>query len=93
MDTPLTKTTTDVKTVLKDASVTEAINSLDRKGFGRLPVVDKDGKLVGIVTTGTIIKALLHEMDVSFPKEGSRKKIQTYRASHISRIKAPTTPA
>lgn len=83
MDTPVAENmTTDVKTVLKDASVTEAINSLDRKGFGRLPVVDRDGKLVGIVTTGTIIKALLHEMDVSFQKKEA-EKIHTYRASHI----------
>lgn len=83
MNTPVTENmTTDVKTVLKDASVTEAINSLDRKGYGRLPVVDRDGKLVGIVTTGTIIKALLHEMDVSFQKKEA-EKIHTYRASHI----------
>jgi CBS domain-containing protein/anti-sigma regulatory factor (Ser/Thr protein kinase) len=83
MNSPVTENmTADVKTVLKDASVTEAINSLDRKGFGRLPVVDREGKLVGIVTTGTIIKALLHEMDVSFQKKEA-EKIHTYRASHI----------
>lgn len=74
--------TKEVKTVLKDAPVTEAIQNLGRQGFGRLPVVDRDGKLVGIVTTGTIIKALLHEMDVSFQKKEA-EKIQTYRASHI----------
>jgi CBS domain-containing protein/anti-sigma regulatory factor (Ser/Thr protein kinase) len=83
MDTPVTDNMTkEVKTVLKDASVTEAIHNLDRQGFGRLPVVDRDGKLVGIVTTGTIMKALLHEMDVSFQRKEA-EKIQTYRASHI----------
>ncbi len=83
MDTLVTDNMTkEVKTVLKDASVTEAIHNLDRQGFGRLPVVDRDGKLVGIVTTGTIMKALLHEMDVSFQRKEA-EKLQTYRASHI----------
>ncbi|MBI5249176.1 MAG: CBS domain-containing protein [Desulfomonile tiedjei] len=83
MDTPVVDNMTkEVKTVLKDASVTEAIHNLGRQGFGRLPVVDRDGKLVGIVTTGTVIRALLHEMDVSFQRKEA-EKIQTYRASHI----------
>ncbi len=74
--------TREVKTVSKDASVTEAVNNLGREGFARLPVVDGDGKLVGIVTTGTMVRALLHEMDVSFQKKEA-EKLQTYRASHI----------
>ncbi len=83
MDTPVTDNMTrEVKTVLKDASVTEAINNLGQQGFGRLPVVDGDGKLVGIVTTGTVVEALLREMDVSFQKKEA-EKLQTYRASHI----------
>lgn len=47
-----------------------------------MPVVDRDGKLVGILTNGTLIRALLREMDVSFQKKET-EKIQTYRASHI----------
>jgi CBS domain-containing protein/anti-sigma regulatory factor (Ser/Thr protein kinase) len=74
--------TCKVKTVSKDAAVTEAINSMGRQGHARLPVVDQEGKLAGIVTTGTIIRALLHEMDISFQKKEA-EKLQTYRASHI----------
>jgi CBS domain-containing protein/anti-sigma regulatory factor (Ser/Thr protein kinase) len=74
--------TREVKTVSKDASLTEALKNLGRQGFGRLPVVDGDGKLVGIVTTGTVVRALLREMDVSFQKKEA-EKLQTYRASHI----------
>ncbi|MBM3298987.1 MAG: CBS domain-containing protein, partial [Deltaproteobacteria bacterium] len=74
--------TTDVKTVLKDASVIEAVSHLDRGGFGRLPVVDHQGKLVGIVTTGTMIRALLKEMDISFQKKEA-ERLQSYRARHI----------
>jgi CBS domain-containing protein/anti-sigma regulatory factor (Ser/Thr protein kinase) len=74
--------TREVRTVSKDASLTEALNNLGREGFARLPVVDGDGKLVGIVTTGTVVRALLREMDVSFQKKEA-EKLQTYRASHI----------
>ncbi|MGB6066662.1 MAG: CBS domain-containing protein [Desulfomonilaceae bacterium] len=74
--------TREVKTVSKDASLTEALSNLGGHGFARLPVVDGDGKLVGILTTGTVIRALLREMDVSFQKKEA-EKLQTYRASHI----------
>lgn len=74
--------TREVRTVSKDASLTEALNNLGREGVARLPVVDGDGKLVGIVTTGTVVRALLREMDVSFQKKEA-EKLQTYRASHI----------
>jgi CBS domain-containing protein/anti-sigma regulatory factor (Ser/Thr protein kinase) len=74
--------TTDVKFIHQEASVLEAVNGLGRKGYNRLPVVDKDKKLVGIVTTGTIIRSLLEQMDTSFKKK-EEEKLQSYRASHI----------
>lgn len=73
---------TGVKTVYRDSYVVEVINDLGREGYGRLPVQDRSGKLVGIVTTGTLIKALLHQMDVSFQKK-EEERLHTYRASHI----------
>jgi CBS domain-containing protein/anti-sigma regulatory factor (Ser/Thr protein kinase) len=73
---------TDVRTVCKDSYVAEVVNQLGREGFSRLPVQDKDGNLVGIVTTGTLIKSLLHEMDVRYQRQEA-EKLQTYRASHI----------
>jgi anti-sigma regulatory factor (Ser/Thr protein kinase)/predicted transcriptional regulator len=69
-----------VKTVRKDSSVVEAVNHLAR--FTRLPVMDSEGMLVGIVTSGTMVRALLHQMDISFQKKEA-EKLQTYRASHI----------
>jgi predicted transcriptional regulator len=74
--------TREVKTVLKDSSVLEAVSNLDRQGFARLPVIDQKGKLVGIVTTGTMMRALLREMDISFQKKEA-EKLQSYRARHI----------
>jgi len=74
--------TSDVRTVSKDAMVTDVVNNLGRQGFSRLPVVDQDGTLVGIVTTGTLIRSLLIQMDKSFQKNEA-EKLYTYRASHI----------
>jgi len=83
LNDPVTKhMTREVKTVLKDSSVLEAVSNLDRQGFARLPVVDQKGKLVGIVTTGTMMRALLREMDISFQKKEA-EKLQSYRARHI----------
>ena len=83
MDTPVCgNMVTDVRVVSKDAYLVEVINLLGREGFPRLPVEDQTGKLVGILTTGTVMKALLHQMDVSYQKREA-ERIQTYRASHI----------
>jgi CBS domain-containing protein/anti-sigma regulatory factor (Ser/Thr protein kinase) len=73
---------TDVKVVSKDAYLAEVINLLGREGFPRVPVEDEDGKLVGILTTGTVMKALLHQMEASYQKREA-ERLQTYRASHI----------
>jgi CBS domain-containing protein/anti-sigma regulatory factor (Ser/Thr protein kinase) len=71
-----------VRTVSKDSYLIEAVNQLGSRGFGRLPVVDGRGKLVGIVTPGTMMRSLLHEMDASFQQKEA-EKLQAYRASHI----------
>ena len=83
LDSPVTKNMTKhVRTILKDATAMEAVHCLGRNGYGRVPVVDQAGALVGVVTTGTIIRALLHQMDVSFKKK-EEEDLQAYRASHI----------
>jgi CBS domain-containing protein/anti-sigma regulatory factor (Ser/Thr protein kinase) len=74
--------TTDVKSVFKDAPVAEVVNGLGRRGFTGLPVVDREGRLIGIVTTGTLIRALIAQMDRSFKKKEG-EIVHTYRASHI----------
>jgi anti-sigma regulatory factor (Ser/Thr protein kinase) len=83
MDRPVSEImTTDVKTVSADASVVEAVQYLGREGYNRLPVVDRQGKLVGIVTNGVIMSSLLREMEISFKKKEA-EKLPSYRASHI----------
>jgi CBS domain-containing protein/anti-sigma regulatory factor (Ser/Thr protein kinase) len=83
LDSPVSKSMTrDLDTCLKDASVMEVVNRLGRKGHSRIPVVDREGKLVGIVTTGTIMRSLLRQMETSLKKKEA-EKLHTYRASHI----------
>jgi CBS domain-containing protein/anti-sigma regulatory factor (Ser/Thr protein kinase) len=74
--------TTDVTCVSMDAYVVEVVGKLGREGFGRIPVVDQEGALVGIVTSGTLMQSLLQEMDTSYKKK-EEEKLHTYRASHI----------
>jgi CBS domain-containing protein/anti-sigma regulatory factor (Ser/Thr protein kinase) len=83
LDTPVSDNMIrEVKTIPKDASVMEAISYLDRRGYSRLPVVDREGRLVGIVTKGTVVRGLLHQLDASLQRKEA-EKLQTYRASHI----------
>jgi CBS domain-containing protein len=46
-------------TVTQDTSMLQAANVLLKRKFRRLPVVDQQGKLVGILTRANIIKAAL----------------------------------
>lgn len=46
--------TRNVVTVSKDTSVGEAQKIMKERGFRRLPVVDKKGRLVGLVTEGRL---------------------------------------
>ena len=51
--------TKNVKTISKDASVSDAAELMDSHNINRLPVVDKEGKLIGIITRGDIIGAMV----------------------------------
>jgi CBS domain-containing protein/anti-sigma regulatory factor (Ser/Thr protein kinase) len=83
MDTSVRENmSTELVTVTQDTSVIEVAGQLGRQGFGRIPVLDGEGKLVGIVTTGTMIRSLLHQMDESYQKK-ELERLHTYRASHI----------
>ena len=73
------KMTTNLQTVYADESVVVAINKFARFGFGRLPVVDRSEKLVGILTQGDIVRGLLRQMEMEYKEE----EIKRYRASHI----------
>lgn len=73
------KMTRKVKTVFEDSPLVEALKKFDKYGFGRFPVINKDLKLVGVITKGDIIKSILQKLEV----ENLTEKIHAYRASHI----------
>jgi CBS domain-containing protein/anti-sigma regulatory factor (Ser/Thr protein kinase) len=73
------KMTPDVKTLISDEPLIRAVGQFTSLEFGRFPVVDRDGELVGIITQGDIVRALLRELEVDYHAE----EIHRYRASHI----------
>lgn len=71
---------TNVKSVFADEPLVQAINILEHRGFGRLPVIErKTGNLVGIITKGDIIVTLLHVLDLDYQEE----EIRSYRATQF----------
>ncbi len=72
--------TTEVMTVYEDDSLVLVANILDKHGYGRLPVIQRDGgKLVGVITKGDIIAGLLRKLEIGFQEQ----EIREWRASHI----------
>ncbi|MCL0081768.1 CBS domain-containing protein [Dehalococcoidia bacterium] len=73
------KMTRNVYTVSARESAIEGVKIFSHKGVGRLPVVDEQGSLVGIITRGDITQGLLKAIEVDYHAE----EISRYRASHI----------
>ena len=73
------KMSRQVKTVFDYSPLVEALRNFESYRFTCFPVIDKNHKLVGIVTKGDIIRCVLKKMEADHPEED----IYTYRASHI----------
>jgi CBS domain-containing protein/anti-sigma regulatory factor (Ser/Thr protein kinase) len=71
--------TSKVVAVRADESVVQAVNMFAKLRIGRLPVVDEQGNLVGIITRGDIVRGLLKAIDVDFRQDEVAKQ----RASHV----------
>jgi anti-sigma regulatory factor (Ser/Thr protein kinase)/predicted transcriptional regulator len=71
--------TAEVVVVHEYDPVVEALKTFSRTKFGRLPVVNKQGKLVGIITKGDISNGLLAALQRDYEAE----EIIRYRASHL----------
>jgi anti-sigma regulatory factor (Ser/Thr protein kinase)/predicted transcriptional regulator len=59
--------------------VVEALKLFDQTGVGRLPVLDEEGRLTGILTKGDITHGLLMALQQDYQAE----EIKKYRASHL----------
>jgi CBS domain-containing protein/anti-sigma regulatory factor (Ser/Thr protein kinase) len=71
--------TAKLVTVHEYDPVVEALKTFSRTKFGRLPVLDKQGKLVGIITQGDISNGLLTALQRDYHAE----ELIRYRASHL----------
>ncbi len=71
--------TTDLTTVRESDPVIEALKTFARTQYGRLPVLDNEGQLVGIITKGDISNGLLSALQKHYHAE----ELIRYRASHL----------
>ncbi len=64
IDEPINRwMTRDVVTVQPNWPLSRAMSILDRTRFGRLPVLDNDGRLCGVITPESILRTLLAELN------------------------------
>jgi CBS domain-containing protein/anti-sigma regulatory factor (Ser/Thr protein kinase) len=68
-----------VHTIGERESAVRAINVFGRASVGRLPVVDDEGQLVGILTPGDITKGVLRALERAYHEEELRR----YRVRHV----------
>jgi CBS domain-containing protein/anti-sigma regulatory factor (Ser/Thr protein kinase) len=73
------KMTRDVTTLSSHEPLVRAVGQFASHQFGRFPVINREGELVGVITQGDIVRALLRELEVDYHEE----EIHRYRASHI----------
>ncbi|MBM4457265.1 MAG: CBS domain-containing protein [Chloroflexi bacterium] len=66
-------------TLYADEPLVHAVSKFSDLRFGRFPVINREGKLAGIITQGDIVRAMLKRLEVSYREE----EIHRYRASHI----------
>lgn len=71
--------TTLVHTIGEREPAVRALNVFARLGVGRLPVVDDEGRLVGIMTPDDITRGVLRALEKAYHEE----EIRRYRARHI----------
>ena len=71
--------TRDVVTVASYDSIVKAIRTFTEKRLGRLPVVDENHRLVGMITKGDITRGIL----VALQKDYKEEEVRRYRASHL----------
>ena len=71
--------TREVVTVASYDSIVKALRIFTEKGLGRLPVVDENQKVVGMITKGDITRGIL----VALQKDYKEEEVRRYRASHL----------
>ena len=70
---------TNLLTVRGTDPIIEALKLFVNSHFGRLPVIDEKGTLIGILTKGNITRGLLKALQRDYQEE----EVRRYRASHL----------
>jgi len=71
--------TTKLVTVHWYEPVVKALELFGRAAVGRLPVVDENGKMLGMLTKGNITNGTLRALQIDYQEE----EVRRYRASHL----------
>lgn len=71
--------TSRVVTVASYESIFKAMQRFEESRVGRLPVVDENSKLVGMITKGDITRGIL----LALQKDYKEEELRRYRASHL----------
>jgi CBS domain-containing protein/anti-sigma regulatory factor (Ser/Thr protein kinase) len=71
--------TRDAVTVASYESIVEAIRTFTERQLGRLPVIDENQNLVGMITKGDITRGIL----VALQQDYKTEEVRRYRASHL----------
>lgn len=69
----------NMETIFDDEPLISALNKFDRFGYGRFPVIDRNKRLVGIITKTDIIHGFIKELENRYREE----EIKGYRPSHF----------
>ncbi len=73
------KMTPRTVTLYEDDPLIHAVGKFSSLGYGRFPVINRQGDLVGILVQGDIVRALLRRMEIEYHEE----EVRRYRASHL----------
>lgn len=73
------KMTPNPITLYEDEPLVHAVGKFSKLGYGRFPVINRQGDLVGIIVQGDIVRALLRRLEIEYHEE----EVRRYRASHI----------
>jgi len=81
LDAPVSQymTTTNILTVHASDTVVEALKIFSKYNVGRLPVINENGSLTGMITKGDITRGILNNLQKDFQRE----EVRRYRASHL----------
>ncbi len=75
-----------VSTVLDNLPLIQAVNDFQKHGYGRLPVVNEQGDLVGILTSGDVTQAVMFRLNEEAKKAEQREARRVLSALHEGQV-------